>query len=110
MVEKASIDRDVALRLKVKRKSLGLTQEKAAEKLEITHTHYSAIENARKDFSKSLLVRIVKVFGISADYLLFGKIDNKIADEMADLINSLPNNKRQSAYRVISELIEGLKL
>lgn len=48
--------------LKEKRKKLGLTQEKAAELLEISNTYYNQIENGERNPSLDLALKISDLF------------------------------------------------
>lgn len=108
MSKKGSVE--VGLRLKNRRTDMGWSRQMAAEKLEISHTHYVAIENGDKDFSKALLIRIVTVFSISADFVLFGTVNQNQINDLTKAINKLPNNKRQYANNIIRDLLNALYL
>ncbi len=51
----------------------GLTQEKAANKLNIDRSYYSRIESGKKGCSVDLLVHLSEMFHSSLDYLILGK-------------------------------------
>jgi transcriptional regulator with XRE-family HTH domain len=52
------------------RKSMGLTQEEFAEKLNISRTHMGHIEQGRKQPSLELLQRIAKKLGVKVNELI----------------------------------------
>lgn len=60
--------------IKSKRKSIGLTQEQLAEKIDLSPTHISNIETGKAKLSLPALVLICDVLKCSTDELLFGCI------------------------------------
>nr|WP_317359529.1 helix-turn-helix transcriptional regulator [uncultured Tyzzerella sp.] len=95
-------------RIKSRRKSLGYTQEEMAEKLELSHSHYSKIENAISSPSLDTLINISKILGISLDNIVFGEKNNANLDftKLNNIINDLKNDKSQK----ISDLKTFIKL
>jgi len=67
----------IAKRLKSIRKTLGLTQEEFATKLQITKSSICKYERGYSTILTIILYTICKKYGISADYLL-GRIDEPI--------------------------------
>ena len=57
-------------RLKELRLEKNLTQKKVAEQLEISTTCYSGYEQGYREPDLKTLIKICKLFDISADYLL----------------------------------------
>lgn len=68
----------VAERLKQIRKSLGLTQEKMAELLEVSIQTYKNMESGRGNISIATLRKMKEKISFSTDYLLFGESDGWI--------------------------------
>ena len=64
---------DFAGRLKTLRKAKGMTQEKAAEELNISIEHLGNMERGQGKPSLELLVEIALYFHVSTDYLLLGR-------------------------------------
>ena len=62
-------------RIRELRKGNKLTQEKLAEKLNITDSHLRRIESGTRTGSIDLLIDIAAYFEVSMDYLLLGKVD-----------------------------------
>ncbi|HIU61905.1 MAG TPA: helix-turn-helix transcriptional regulator [Candidatus Coproplasma excrementigallinarum] len=57
-------------RLRELRKAEGLTQKQLAEKLNISQKSLSKYECERLDLNTELIIKICKLFQVSADYLL----------------------------------------
>ncbi|WP_250278977.1 helix-turn-helix domain-containing protein [[Clostridium] colinum] len=95
-------------RIKSRRKSLAYTQEDIAEKLGLSYSHYSKIENAISFPSLDTLIKISKIFGLSLDNHVFGEKNNTNLDftKLNNIINDLKNNKSQK----ISDLKTFIKL
>lgn len=64
---------DTGKRLKKLRESLGYTQEKMAEVLEVSVTLYKKMENGSYNISVKTLRRLKERFNVSIDYLMFGE-------------------------------------
>ena len=98
----------ISSRIKLRRKALGYTQEEIAEKLELSHSHYSKIENAISSPSLDTLIKISKILGISLDSIVFGEENNTylVFTKLNNIINDLKNNKSQK----ISDLKTFIKL
>ena len=60
-------------RLKTLRKAKGMTQEKAAEELNISIEHLGNMERRQGKPSLELLVEIALYFHVTTDYLLLGR-------------------------------------
>jgi transcriptional regulator with XRE-family HTH domain len=59
--------------VRTKRKALGLTQEKLARELGVTHQHVSRIESGQAVPSLDVLVNLSRKLGVTTDYLLTGQ-------------------------------------
>ena len=64
---------DTGKRLKKLRESLGYTQEKMAEVLEVSVTLYKKRETGSYNISVKSLRRLKEIFNVSIDYLMFGE-------------------------------------
>ena len=63
----------IGLRIMQKRKKLGLSQEKLAEKLGISKNHLSNIERGKYIPTTELIFKICNTMGNTPDYYLIGK-------------------------------------
>lgn len=59
--------------LKNHRKDKGLTVRAVAEKLELSFSHYSDIENSRRNPSLEVAVKIARFYGFSAEKFIYQK-------------------------------------
>ena len=64
--------KQVASRIKAKRKSLNYTQEAFSEKIGIALSTYTKIENGFQAPSLNTLIAISKELDVSMDFILFG--------------------------------------
>lgn len=90
----------LAGRLKERRKQLGITQERAAELLEMTYSSYSKIENAFQQPGIDMLIRISDVFSLSLDYLIFGGECRKVVTI---------SDKTKESIRDVAEILKLLE-
>jgi len=79
------------------RKSTGLRQTEAANRIGISQTYLSQIENGAKEPSTGILQDICKVYGIPAPIMYFKALT----------INDVPKNKRK-AFAELKPLIDKL--
>lgn len=61
-------------RIRLRRKELGLTQNKLAELLEVSNNHLSAIENGREKPSLEKFVILCERLKTTPDFLLLGNL------------------------------------
>ena len=89
---------DFASRLKKLRKAKGITQEKAAEELNISFEHLSKMERGKGKPSLDLLLEIAFYYQVSTDYLLLGTDPDKdavreklieVADQLTNIVKSM---------------------
>lgn len=64
--------KDVGKRIRDKRKSLGLTQDRLCEIVGISKSFLSEVETGKRNLSSSNLLDLAKALGVSCDYLLVG--------------------------------------
>ena len=60
------------MRIRKAREELGYTREKFAEKLDVSVSYLAELERGRTGISVKMLIKVCKVLGLSADYVLFG--------------------------------------
>lgn len=104
----------MALRIKEKRKSFGYTQEKAADKLEISYSSYSKIENGFQTPSLDTLIAIAELFKMSLDEIIFGLDDSldENAAETKSLLSALKScdkEKLDHTAELLKEIVSCLK-
>ncbi len=75
--------KEIGRKIKDARDRAGLTQEKLAEKADLSITHVSAIENANSKFSLRALANIASELDLSIDYLVFDSHSTKVFENEA---------------------------
>jgi len=91
----------MARRIKEKRMFLGLTQEQTAEKLKISYSSYTKIENGFQNPSLDTLIGISTMLKISLDEMVFGIDENSVSTEIRALESVLTSyDKEKLAYAV----------
>ena len=66
----------VAARLGRVREILELTKKEFAEKAELSEQVYGPFENAKRELSLSAAKKLRKTYGLSLEFIYFGKIDD----------------------------------
>lgn len=103
------INRIVFLRESV----LGLTQEQFAQKLHVTQSYISQLEAGRKPLTKSAYEKMLAVFNIDPEWLLYGVPDNiyrknqneqQIVADFLDWFKSLSIEKQASFAKSVKEI------
>jgi transcriptional regulator with XRE-family HTH domain len=63
---------EIGSRIASRRKQLGLTQEQAAEKADLSHQFFACVERGLKNIRAESLLKISRAMNMSADYILTG--------------------------------------
>ena len=89
------------LRIRKSREEQGYTREKFAEVLDVSVSYLAELERGKTGISVKMLVKICKLLGLSADYVLFGeerssdmmRLDNihRIDDKYLPLLDNTIN-------------------
>lgn len=101
-------------RIKLLRKSKGITQEQLSEIIDVSPHYIYEIERGLKQMSLETFISITHALNTSADYLLFGtsncdNFDQSYNDQLDNLISSLSSHKRESISKIICTLLPLLK-
>lgn len=97
----------IGLRIMQRRKELGLSQEKLAEKLGISKNHLSNIERSVYIPTVECIFKICEAMGNTPDYYLIGTPSNE-TDEIVKLIKTLPRDKQQGIIKLLKFYIDNL--
>lgn len=120
MVEYFDVNKMKAMgqRIKISRKEKMLTQSKLAEELGISVDQMSNIENGKSACKPDYIFRLVRILGISSDYLFFGedvlsRNDNIKAiskysamKKFNVLLSEADEYEKDKIYRIISIMLE----
>lgn len=98
---------EMGLRIRQRREDMNLTQERAAELLDISLTHYKNIEHGRATMSVCMLMTLCERFKLDHTYVLTGK--NIGTNPILDFYDKLPENKREAFERMMYYMVEVMK-
>ena len=90
-------------RIRKAREDAGYTREKFAELLDVSVSYLAEVERGRTNVSVKTLIKICKLLGLSADYVLFGESRN----EDAELLEKL-HRLDEKCLPVVTQLINNL--
>ena len=92
------------MRIRKAREDAGYTRETFAELLDVSVSYMAEVERGRTGISVKMLIKICKVLGLSADYVLFG--ENRTDDELrVDRIRRIDERYLPLLDGVITELL-----
>ena len=112
-MEKDTYDRKAAgIRIREKRRQLGITMKEAAEKLGRVPTYYADIERENCGMSVETMIAISRLYHMSLDYLILGKEENQAGAEkdvsrteeteaVYQLLNNVSKRERMYAAKVL---------
>lgn len=103
--------KEVGNRIRQARKEKGLSQADLAEKLSISNSHISDIENGKTKLGLDIFMGITEALQVSADWLLQTDIPNVNAildNEIVKLLDGCSPAEKQSIIKMISEFKNAL--
>lgn len=92
------------MRIRKAREDLGYTREKFAEKLDVSVSYLAELERGRTGISVKMLIKVCKVLGLSADYVLFGNDRTEDAQRL-DAIHRIDEKYLPLLDKMIAELL-----
>ena len=98
-------------RIREVRKRLKLTQEKLAEKVNISNVYLGEIERGNKMPSIPVFIAIAEALDVSCDYLLRDSTDTGavfVNNEITEKLNSLSAKQRKAVLEIINAYIKSL--
>lgn len=101
-------------RIKILRKSKGMTQEQLSEAINVSPHYIYEIERGIKQMSLETFMSITHALNTSADYLLFGasNCDKPVPnydEQLNSIMESLPPHRREAITKIIYTLLPLLK-
>ena len=100
-------NRLIGLRIMQRRKELGFSQEKLAEKLGISKNHLSNIERGKYIPTTEFIFKICNTMGNTPNYYLIGTPIEE-TNEIVKLIKTLPKDKQQGIVKILQFYIDNL--
>ena len=108
MKEKCCFAKEMGKRVAQRRKELGLTQEKAAERCGLSHQFFASIETGGKNVRGESLLKLSMGLDISADYLLTGRVIDLDLDQVLQQLKQLSGEEYHHVRTVIQEYMWAL--
>ncbi|MGN0384827.1 MAG: helix-turn-helix domain-containing protein [Lachnospiraceae bacterium] len=103
-MDNTNLRKEIGKRVHDYRVQHGYTQAQFAEYMDISVNFISEIENGKKGMSQETLYRLCDYFGISADYILFGK-ENRFLEFTP---NDIVDNTTKMSIEQLTALIKYL--
>lgn len=98
-------------RLREERQKLYLTQEKLAEKVEVSDAYIGQIERGERSLSLDTLIKLANQLGVTVDYLLHDSImvtDDHFVDQLRQIMMDRSPKEKQMALDVIKVMFAHL--
>ena len=93
-------------RIRLRRRELGLTQNRLAELLEISNNHLSAIENGREKPSLEKFVTLCKLLKTTPDFLLLGILHSgNVSQNISDNLRLCNEEDIQLAGQIVELMV-----
>lgn len=91
-------------RIRKARENAGYTREKFAELIDVSVSYMAEVERGRTNVSVKTLIKICKLLGLNADYVLFGN-DRNSDSELLDKIHKLDDKYLPLVDSVLNQLL-----
>lgn len=91
-------------RIRKARENAGYTREKFAELIDVSVSYMAEVERGRTNVSVKTLIKICKLLGLNADYVLFGN-DRNTDRELLDKIHKLDDKYLPLVDSVLNQLL-----
>lgn len=96
-------------RIRTRRLELGLTQEKLAEKADISTSHVGEIERGTSICSLAVLVNLANVLELNLDTLVRGINNKNVNTAFSEILDTLPTDNKQLYIKLCENLADTLK-
>lgn len=99
----------IGQRLKKARLDKKMTQDKLAEKLDVSIAFLSRVERGNSHINLKRLTQICEVLGVSEGYILNGvssKSSNYLSSEFNDILSSVSPEKQKLIYKIAKVISE----
>lgn len=97
---------DMGKRIVSRRKQLGLSQEELAEIADVSPQMISTAERGSKSILSENLLKLSDALGVTADYLLTGKVTAAQANIITEKILNSPPEIQNKIERIINIMLE----
>ena len=92
-------------RIQQRRQQLGLSQQTASEKLDLSTSFFSRVERGEKVASLETLIKIANFFEFSLDFLLQDSLNKTVSDELqAEIAQIFTDKTPEQTERLVDWL------
>lgn len=112
MKERKELNIQIGERIQKARELAGYTQEKLADKVDVSTQYISDLERGNVGTSVPTLIKICKTLCVSSDYILLGKGIDQTPDisNVAKRLNNLSHDEIRIVESTINLMIEAFNL
>ena len=100
------LNSEMGQRIVKKRKQMGLSQEDLAARADVSPQMLSTAERGSKSILSENLLKISRALGVTADYLLTGRMVDADVTALSQRILSAPPETQDKIARMIELLLE----
>ncbi len=99
---------EIGKRVKACRKTMGISQEKLAEMINVSSHYIYEIERGMKSMSLETLINLSSALNLSTDYILFGNKEQDFVplSEQLKKMNDDQRKRAESAFKAILPYIK----
>lgn len=110
MKEKKEVNIQIGRRIHEARERAGYTQEKLAEKIEVSVQYISDLERGVVGASLQTMIRICHTLSVSSDYILMGHTDESAPFDFTERLRGLSPEERRLMEANINLMLEAFQL
>ncbi len=92
--------KEMGKRIHDRRKELGLTQEKVAEKIDVGPSHFGQIERGDNKCSLAVIVNIATVLELNLDTLIRGIDEQNTDTALLEILDTIPADDKKMFVRI----------
>lgn len=100
---------EIGKRIQNKRKELKITQEKLAEKIDVSPSYISEIERGTSISSLATIFNIATVLDLNLDYLICGITTRNIDSGFTEILKSIPEENQKLYIDICKNVANSLK-
>lgn len=109
MKERKEINIQIGERIQKARELSGYTQEKLADKVDVSTQYISDLERGIVGTSVLTLIKICNTLCVSSDYILMGEKENNDISDVINRLRHLPQNEVKIVENSINLMIEAFQ-
>lgn len=99
---------EISERLKRIREQKGMSKYEFAKFIGVSNQYYSTLERGDNCLSVGKIIDFCNITGLSADYILLGKISN-IDEEMSEFLSNYNSKDVERIFSIIKSIMDMIK-